>query len=131
MSTIEAILHSAHYKGIKDEVLAKIETPKYKAATTEYSQKVEAAYLEILEEKKEAGKIEERVWDSALVSKTSYNFDNETMLVEFNNGQEYMYDAISSSEYSEFANAESQGKHFLANIRGSKTFHKHDDNKKD
>jgi hypothetical protein len=131
MSAIEAILHSAHYKGIKEEVLARVETPEYKKVTAVYSHKVETAYLEILEEMKKAGKIEERNWSSSLLSKTSYNFDKETLVVEFNNGQEYVYDGITSSEYSEFAKAESQGKYFLSNIRGTKTYHKYDDNKKD
>lgn len=126
MSTIETILHSAHYKGIKEDVLARIKTPKYANSKTEYSHKVESAYAEILVEKKEAGRLEERLWTSTLLSKTTYNFDTETLVVEFNNGQEYAYDFINSTEYLEFTNAESQGKHFLANIRGTKTFHKYE-----
>jgi len=68
--------------------------------------------------------IETCKWNSSMMSSSTYNFENETLLIEFVDGKEYLYDEISKSEYAEFTKAESQGKYFLANIKNKKVTHK-------
>ncbi len=119
---LEKILFEAHNRGIHQEVLERID--KYKNINMEQKQKVENAYNEVVAELTTKGTLEKREWDSSLINSTTYNYDKEVLTVEFNNGQEYMYEAITLKEYKEFCDAESQGKHFLANIRNSKKFEK-------
>lgn len=69
-------------------------------------------------------------WDSSMIQSTVYNYDKETLIVEFTNGQQYSYADVSYLDYFEFASSESKGKHFIANIRDTKNYTKLDDNKK-
>jgi len=69
-------------------------------------------------------------WDSSMIQSTCYNYDKETLIVEFMNGQQYSYTDISHEDYFEFASSESKGKHFIKNIRDTKNYTKLDDNKK-
>jgi hypothetical protein len=126
--SIEKILLDAHNRGIHKEVLERMD--KYKHLMMEQKNKAEKAYNEVVAELTEKGTLERREWDSSLIQSTTYNYEKEALTVEFNNHQEYMYEEVSFNDYKEFCNAESQGKHFLANIRNSKKFQKVDGNQK-
>jgi len=124
--SLEKILFDAHNRGIHKEVLDRMEM--YKHLRMENKQKAEKAYSEVLGENMQKGNIVHKEWESSLINSTTYNYEKEVLTVEFNNGQEYMYEDVTRKEYDEFCGAESQGKHFLANIRNSKNFQKVDDN---
>lgn len=95
----------------------------------EITPKLEEAYKIVLSSKETDGTLDIRKWESSMINSTTYNNETETLLVEFVDGREYSYDAISLNEYEEFTKAESQGKYFLANIRNKKTTHKVDEHK--
>jgi hypothetical protein len=60
---------------------------------------------------------ENKQWNSALINATEYDTKKEELTIEFNNGQRYMYKNFSLDRYDSFCAAESQGKHFLTEIR--------------
>lgn len=72
---------------------------------------------------------EGREWVSTLIKRTEYTPDYKSLIVEFNNGQSYVYSEISEKEYEEFCSAESQGKYFGANIRTKKPYKKYEESK--
>lgn len=72
---------------------------------------------------------EGREWVSSLIKSTEYTPDYKTLLVEFSNGQAYIYSEINEKEYQDFCNAESQGKHFGANFRTKKPYVKYEESK--
>ena len=90
----------------------------------ETANKLEEAYIAVLSNKESDGSLETRKWESSMIHSTTYNFENETLLIEFNDSREYTYDSITQNEYEEFTKAESQGKYFLANFRNKKVTHK-------
>ena len=61
--------------------------------------------------------VESREWTSSLVNKTEYTPDTMELIIEFNNGKKYLYKNFSEKQYQAFCDAESQGKHFLTEIR--------------
>ena len=73
--------------------------------------------------------VEGREWVSTLIKRTEYTPDNQTLSVEFNNDQTYVYSEISETEYQDFCNAESQGKYFGQNFRTKKPYKKHEESK--
>lgn len=70
--------------------------------------------------------IEKREWTSSMIKSTSYNWAEATLSVKFTNDVEYTYENVNATEYENFANAESQGKHFISSIRNQKTYRKND-----
>jgi hypothetical protein len=111
MSKVEEILYAAHHRGIKDDVLSYAEKHKHLFANMETGQKMEEAYKMVLSSKESEGTLETRKWESSMILSTTYNFENENLVIEFNDGREYSYDAITTAEYDEFTKAESQGKY--------------------
>ena len=67
---------------------------------------------------------EGREWTSTLIKRTEYTPDYKNLVVEFNNGQTYTYSEITDLEYTEFCNAESQGRYFGTNFRTKKPYKK-------
>ena len=128
MSRAEDIMYAAYSRGLKHEVLDYITENNHKFGNMEMLPKLEEAYKTILSSKEAEGVLEVRKWESSMIHATTYNNETETLLVEFVDGREYSYDAVNSTEYTEFTNAESQGKYFLANIRNKKITHKIDGN---
>lgn len=63
--------------------------------------------------------IEVQITSSNLKSST-YNTEEKTLLVEFNNGSIYQYDSVPWEIFTKFRMSESQGKYFNTNI--SKTY---------
>lgn len=61
-------------------------------------------------------------WTSSMIASTTYTPTSFTLLVEFNNDTYYEYSGITEEEYTDFKNADSQGKYFLANIRNIKDY---------
>lgn len=53
---------------------------------------------------------------SSNISKTEYDTDKKTMLVEFNNGSKYEYNEVPHQIYTKFRMSESQGKFFSTEI---------------
>ncbi len=72
---------------------------------------------------------EGREWASSLIKRTEYTPDYKTLFVEFYNGASYVYSEITESEYQEFCEAESQGKHFGANFRTKKPYKRYEESK--
>lgn len=58
--------------------------------------------------------------NSSNLSKTEYDTESKKLIVEFKNGIKYEYSEVPHQLYTQFRNAESQGKFFISNI--SKTF---------
>jgi hypothetical protein len=77
----------------------------------------------------EQGIIEKHELESKMLASATYNHNEETLLIEFNNGAEYLYTGITQDEYQEFMKADSKGQHFTKNIR-NKPFTKIDADKK-
>jgi hypothetical protein len=125
--TTEDILYAAWHRGIRDQVLDKLSN--YDHLKEETHRKMEKAYNETIMEMKTSGDLEHREWDSAMLNSTTYNFKDEILVVEFKNGAEYSYKGINKSEYESFLNAESKGKHFIAEIRDKKEYSRNDDQK--
>lgn len=67
-------------------------------------------------------------WDSTLINSTTYDYVKETLVVDFLSGGSYLYTGVTNRDYLEFSNADSQGKHFIANIRSNFTHEKINDN---
>jgi len=61
---------------------------------------------------------------SALVSKATYTPTLQTLVVTFNNGQDYVYHGVTEETFSEWQSADSKGKFFLQNIKGTYEFDK-------
>ncbi len=55
--------------------------------------------------------------ESKLLASAAYDAENSTLYLRFRSGDVYRYFAFSSEHYRQFLQAESQGRHFLANIR--------------
>ena len=58
--------------------------------------------------------------NSSNMSRTEYDMEDKTMIVEFKNGTRYVYEGVPHEIYAEFRLAESQGKYFTQKI--SKTY---------
>lgn len=123
--SLEKILFDAHNRGIRKDVLEQMD--KYKHLAMEQKTKAEKAYNDVVTDLIAKGTLEQREWESSLIQSTTYNYEKEILTVEFNNHQEYTYEEVSFTDYKEFCDAESQGKHFLSNIRNSKKYQKVDD----
>lgn len=54
---------------------------------------------------------------SSNISAIGYDEDSQVLEVEFINGGVYSYSGVPSGEYDGFANADSKGKYFHANIK--------------
>lgn len=52
--------------------------------------------------------------------------DGKKLRVKFKSGGVYEYDDVTDQEFTEFAQAESPGKYFIANIKNAKTSRKID-----
>jgi hypothetical protein len=113
MISIEDILLMAHNRGIKDAVMKAVLNYNDHELTNRYDK----AYHQILKEKMENGTIEKHVLESSMLASATYNYNEETLLIEFNNGAEYCYTGITSDEFRDFLKAESKGQHFTKNIR--------------
>jgi len=57
---------------------------------------------------------------SSNISKTTYDTETKSLIVEFNNGSVYEYEQIPHQLYTQFRMSESQGKFFFTKI--SKNF---------
>jgi hypothetical protein len=114
MQTVEDILYASHTEGIYDEVmkrateLTNLEHNKHRAAADIYHE----AYMRIT-----SNGIEIHEWESALIRCTEYQYHKEELIIEFNNGQRYLYKNFSKELYDSFMSAESKGKFFLSEIR--------------
>lgn len=73
----------------------------------------------IISEKIEGKMIEVNISSSNLKS-AKFNTEDETLLMEFNNGSIYEYEKVPWETFTKFRMAESQGKYFNGNI--SKTY---------
>lgn len=116
MQTVEDFLHHAHKLGIHEQVLANMAVIQQKQKFHSMTETVEAAYQLTIKEM-EIYTTETREWNSSLVNKTEYTPDTMELIIEFNNGKKYLYKNFSEEQYQAFCNAESQGKHFLSEIR--------------
>lgn len=54
--------------------------------------------------------------NSSNLKKTEYDTESKKLLVEFKNGIKYEYDEVPHQLYTQFRNAESQGKFFMSKI---------------
>jgi len=116
MQTVEDFLHHAYTLGIHEQVLANMEIVKKQKPYYNTQELVEDAYHLTIKEM-EIYTTETREWKSSLVNKTEYTPDTMELIIEFNNGKKYLYKNFSEEQYHAFCNAESQGKHFLTEIR--------------
>lgn len=73
--------------------------------------------------------VEGREWASSLIKSTEYTPDYQSLSVEFNNNQTYIYSEVTEEEYQEFCSAESQGKYFGTNFRNKKPYTKYEESK--
>jgi hypothetical protein len=55
---------------------------------------------------------------SSSISEIGYDEDKKTLVVKFGNGGLYAYKDVPSGVYADLRDAESAGKHLMANIRG-------------
>ncbi len=62
--------------------------------------------------------------ESSMIAAIGYNPDNQTLEVEFNDGNVYEYDDVEPEVYEEFMAADSHGRFFLANIRDNYPYRK-------
>lgn len=69
----------------------------------------------ILSEKIEGKIIEVKIQSSNIKSST-YNTENKTLLIEFNNNSVYQYNEVPWEIFTKYRMAESQGKYFNTNI---------------
>jgi hypothetical protein len=122
--SLEDTLFNAHHLGLWQEVMNKLGTQKYKQMKMETGPKTDMAFSEVLKEAAQRGALETLNWESALIKSTTYNFEAETLFVEFPNETTYSYTGISLNEYNEFKAAESKGKYFSSNIRNKKEYSK-------
>jgi aspartokinase-like uncharacterized kinase len=53
---------------------------------------------------------------SSNIKKTEYDTEKKTLLTEFNNGLQYVYEDVPHNVYTKFRLAESQGKFFTTEI---------------
>jgi hypothetical protein len=53
---------------------------------------------------------------SSNIKRTEYDTETENLLVEFNNGQVYLYETVPHKVYTQFRLSESQGKFFSSEI---------------
>jgi hypothetical protein len=76
--------------------------------------------MAILKEEIKGTKIYNEIQSSNII-RTEYDMENETMIVEFNNGTKYEYEKVPHKIYTQFRLAESQGRFFSSSIsRGYK-----------
>ncbi len=75
--------------------------------------------MAIILEKTE-GNLIEVVVTSSNIGRAVFNTEDNNLMIEFNNGSIYEYEKVPLETFTDFKKAESQGKHFNANI--SKTF---------
>lgn len=64
--------------------------------------------------------------ESHMIAKIGYDAANQSLYVQFHGSAKsgpalWRYDGVSPMEYTQLTSAASLGKHFIANIRGSKT----------
>lgn len=71
--------------------------------------------MAILSEKIEGKLIEVKIQSSNIKSST-YNTEDKTLLIEFNNNSLYQYNEVPWEVFTKFRMAESQGKYFNSNI---------------
>jgi len=116
MQTLEDFMYHAHKLGIHEQVLANIDIVKKYKKYHNINELVEDAYHLTIKEM-EIYTVESREWTSSLVNKTEYTPDTMELIIEFNNGKKYLYKNFSEKQYQAFCDAESQGKHFLTEIR--------------
>lgn len=64
---------------------------------------------------------------STNIARAVYNVRKEKLLIEFKNGSQYVYSAVTVEEFTEFTLAESQGRWFMENIRDQKDCEKRKD----
>lgn len=62
--------------------------------------------------------MEIKFWESSTVKLTEYDFENQTLTVEFKNGNVYEYYKITYEDWRRLLDAESIGKHLNAHIKG-------------
>lgn len=61
---------------------------------------------------------------SDMINAVEYIPSTKQLGVEFSSGGRYVYEGVTSSEYSELVNAASVGHYFSEHIRGAKSFTK-------
>jgi hypothetical protein len=71
--------------------------------------------MAILSEKIEGKLIEVKIQSSNIKSST-YNTEDKTLLIEFNNNSLYQYNEVPWEVFTKFRMAESQGKYFNSDI---------------
>lgn len=71
--------------------------------------------MSILSEKIEGKLIEVKIQSSNIKSST-YNTEDKTLLIEFNNNSLYQYNEVPWEVFTKFRMAESQGKYFNSDI---------------
>lgn len=57
--------------------------------------------------------------DSSQMTGVYYHKDNQQLYIKFKNKDVWMYDNVTSTEYSDFMDAESFGKHFHSQIKSN------------
>jgi hypothetical protein len=62
-------------------------------------------------------------YNSSMITGSSYNFEHKILTVHFN-GATYVYEGVDPETYSQFANAESQGRALNEHIKGKFEFSK-------
>ena len=62
------------------------------------------------------GKMIEVTISSSNIKSSKFNTEDETLLMEFNNGSIYEYEKVPWEIFTKFRMAESQGKYFNSNI---------------
>lgn len=61
---------------------------------------------------------------SSMLKSIAYDHDEESLTVEFGNGGRYVYKDVPQTIFNDLVNAESEGKYFLANIKGKFEYEK-------
>ena len=116
MQTLEDILYHAHELGIYDKVLINVKDLKKTKNYFDIKELIEDAYY-LTKKQIKMHITESKDWASSLVKKTEYAPDTKDLVIEFSNGKKYLYKNFNTEQYQAFCNAESQGKHFLTEIR--------------
>jgi len=57
---------------------------------------------------------------SSNLAKAAFNFKKHKLMIEFHNGNRYVYEDVNGYEWLAFSEADSQGKWFIENIRDVK-----------
>lgn len=71
--------------------------------------------MAVVHQKIEGTKIINEI-NSSNVTKTTYDTADKTLIAEFKNGTQYLYEDVPHEVYAEFRLSESQGKYFSSKI---------------